>query len=222
MAKELTGKTDRRKGTGLWVVVQFLFANLFGVFLAVVVFGILPGLQIVTGGNKKMYDVREVTNVTEPPPPDTVEEEPPPPEESQDEPPPPAPNLQPMSLSAALDSISPVGGSGAGMLPAVGGQMMEGLMDSMAAGMEQKPTPVSQVAPKIPATLGRQRLSGRIEVEFVVDAQGRVQNPRVVRSFNTLLNGPVLDAIRQWRFKPGMRGNKAVPMKTKMPFKFDS
>ena len=221
MAKELTGKTDRRKGTGLWVVVQFLFANLFGVFLAVVVFGILPGLQIVTGGNKKMYDVREVTNVTEPPPPDTVEEEPPPPEESQDEPPPPAPNLQPMSLNQALDIIGAGPGGGA-PLPPVGTGMMEGLMDSMATGMEQKPTPVSQVAPKIPATLARQRLSGRIEVEFVVDAQGRVQNPRVVRSFNTLLNGPVLDAIRQWRFKPGMRGNKAVPMKTKMPFKFDS
>jgi protein TonB len=203
-------------------VAQFLFANVFGVFLAVVVFGILPGLQIVTGGRQKTLQVRDFSTVSEPPPPDTVEEEPPPPEDVQDEPPPPMDSSLP-DLSSAMSSINPVGGGGAAILGPVGSGAIENAMASFGTGdLDQKPSPMTRVAPKIPRALARQRLSGQIDVEFVVDTQGRVQSPRVVRSFNTLLNEPVLSAIRQWRFKPGMRGGKAVPFKTKMPFKFDN
>ncbi len=221
MAKELTGKTDKRKGAGLWVVAQFLWANLFGLMLAAVVFGILPGLQIVTGGGQKRYLVREVTNISAPPP-QTVEEEPPPPEEAEEEPPPDMTPPPLAGLSDMIDSLNPASGGGAPM-KAIGNNMMEQMMTGFGAGdLDQKPSPMTQVAPKIPNSLRRQRLSGRIDVEFVVDTQGRVQSPRVIRSFNTLLNEPVLSAIKQWRFKPGMRGGKPVPFKTKMPFKFDS
>lgn len=221
MAKELTGKTDKRKGAGAWVVIQWLWGNLFGLLLAVLVFGVLPGLQIVTGGGQKEYLVREVTALTEPPPPDTVEEEPPPPEDTQEEPPPPM-DQPPMSLAQAMSSIGPVGGGGGAMLQPVGGGIMDQVMGNIGGDLDQKPSAITQVAPKLPSTLSRQRLVGKVEVEFVVDAQGRVQSPRIVRSFNTLLNEPVLNAVRQWRFKPATRGGKPVPTKTRMPFKFDS
>jgi protein TonB len=61
-----------------------------------------------------------------------------------------------------------------------------------------------------------------VEVEFMVDVQGRVQNPRVVSTFNPLLNEPVIEAIKKWRFEPGSRGGKKVPFKTKIPFRFGS
>ncbi len=221
MAKQLTGTTDKRKGAGAWVVVQWLWGNLFGLALAVAVFGVLPGLQIVTGGGNKTYQVREVTALTEPPPPDTVEEEPPPPEEAEEEPPPPIPQPQ-MSLAQAMSNIGPVGGGGAAMMQPLGGGIMDQMMSGIGGEIDQKPQAITRVAPRLPSTLGRQRLVGSVDVEFVVDAQGRVQSPRVVRSFNTLLNEHVLKAIRQWRFKPASRGGKPVPMKTRMPFKFDS
>lgn len=210
--------TDRRKGRGPWVLVQLLFMAAYGTGLTVFVFGVIPYLQIVTGGAKKDMLVRSVAAITAPPPPDSLLDEPPPPPDAPEEPPPemqPPPDLGP----ASLDLGGPVGGGGAAMPGNFGRGAMAGAMANFSLGeMGQKPRPVHQVQPRIPANL--RSATGRIEVEFVVDVQGRVQSPRVVSSFNAALNEPVLTAIKQWRFEPGQRGGKRVAYKTKMPFKF--
>lgn len=210
--------TGKRKGAGLWVLVQLLFMLGYGLVLTVFVFGIIPYLQIVTGGGKKDMLVRSVAAISAPPPPDSMLDEPPPPPDAEEEPPPdmqPPPDLSP----ASLDIGGPVGGSGAAMAGNFGAAAMQNAMANFSMGdMGQKPRPVYQVQPKIPANF--RNAAGRIEVEFVVDTQGRVQNPRVTSSFNAALNEPVLAAIKQWRFEPGQRGGKRVPYKTKMPFKF--
>jgi protein TonB len=210
--------TDRRKGSGSWVLVQLFFMAAYGAGLTIFVFGIIPYLQIVTGGAKKDMIVRTVAAVTAPPPPDSLLDEPPPPPDAPEEPPPEMqapPDLGP----ASLDLGGPVGGGGAAMPSNFGSGAMANAMANFSLGeMGQKPRPVHQVQPRIPANL--RSAAGRIEVEFVVDVQGRVQSPRVTSTFNAALNEPVLTAIKQWRFEPGQRGGKRVPYKTKMPFKF--
>lgn len=207
-----------RKGRwSIWIPRLFL-ANGFGLLLTLFVFGVLPYLQIVTGGGKKDSLVRAAAAVSAPPPPDSMLDDPPPPPDAEEEPPPdmqPPPDLSP----ASLDIGGPVGGGGAAMPGNFGAAAMQNAMANFSMGdMGQKPRPVYQVQPKIPANF--RNAAGRIEVEFVVDTQGRVQNPRVTSSFNAALNEPVLAAIKQWRFEPGQRGGKRVPYKTKMPFKF--
>ncbi len=211
--------TDRRKGRGAWVLVQLLFMAAYGAGLTMFVFGVIPYLQVVTGGAKKDMIVRTVAAVTAPPPPpDSMLDNPPPPPDANEEPPPEM--QQPPDLgSASLDLGGPVGGSGAAMPSNFGQGAAANAMANFSLGeMGQKPRPVHQVQPRIPANL--RSAAGRIEVEFVVDVQGRVQSPRVTSSFNAALNEPVLAAIKQWRFEPGQRGGKRVAYKTKMPFKF--
>ena len=210
-------KTHKRKGTGLWVLVQLLFMVGYGAGLTLFVFGVIPYLQIVTGGAKKDLIVRTVATVDAPPPPDNLLDQPPPPPDTQEEPPPdmaPPPDLGSTSLDIGM-----VGGTGAAMPMNFGGAAMQNAVANFSLGDSgSKPRPVYQVQPKIPATL--RNANGRVEVEFTVDVQGRVQNPRITSSFSPLMNEPVIAAIKQWRFEPGQRGGKRVPTKTKMPFKF--
>lgn len=210
-------KTNKRKGAGLWVLVQLLFMVGYGAGLTLFVLGVIPYLQIVTGGAKKDLVLRTVAAVEAPPPPDSLLDQPPPAPETQEEPPPDmAP--PPADLGSTSLDIGMVGGTGAAMPMNFGAAMQNAAANFSLGETGSKPRPVYQVPPKIPAAL--RQASGRVEVEFTVDAQGRVQNPRITSSFSPLMNEAVIAAIRQWRFEPGQRGGKRVPTKTKMPFKF--
>lgn len=210
-------RTSRRKGTGLWVLIQLLFMVGYGAGLTVFVLGVIPYLQTVTSGGKKDMMVRTVAVMEAPPPMDNLLDQPPPPPDVQDEPPPdmaPPPDLGSTSLDIGM-----VGGTGAAMPMNFSGGAMQNAMANFSMGEPgTKPRAVYQVQPKIPATL--RNVAGRVEVEFTVDVQGRVQNPRVLSSFSPLVNEPVISAIKQWRFEPGQRGGKRVSTKTKMPFVF--
>lgn len=221
--KQKRGGKQPQKGGPIWTIFRLLWSFGFGVFLTLFVLGVLPYLQIVTGGADKKLMVREASASVEAPPPQMEEQEEPPPPEAQDEPPPEMNQSMDLSLDALSDSLNP-GGTGAGILnPAVGANAMANAMSGFGAmDLDQKPRPVYQEQPRIPASARKQNLNGKVEVEFMVDIQGRVQNPRVVSSFNPLLNEPVIEAIKKWRFEPGSRGGKKVPFKTKIPFRFGS
>ncbi len=50
-------------------------------------------------------------------------------------------------------------------------------------------------------------------IEMIVDAQGQVQNPRVIRPLGMGLDEKALQAIRNWKFKPAMKDGKTpVPV----------
>ena len=128
-----------------------------------------------------------------------------------------------MSLSDLANSLNP-GGAGTGAqslneaLNAIS-QQQGGDMFTFSE-LDQKPRPISQVAPKYPPALQRQNIGGTVTVSFVVDANGRVVNPKVEQSPNPAFDKVALDAIKQWRFDPGMKDGKKVPFKMRIPFKF--
>ena len=47
---------------------------------------------------------------------------------------------------------------------------------------------------------------------MIVGVNGRPQNVRVRRPLGTGLDQKAVDAVLQWRFKPGMRDGKPVPV----------
>jgi TonB family protein len=49
-------------------------------------------------------------------------------------------------------------------------------------------------------------------VSLIVDAQGKPQNPRVVRSLGMGLDEKALEAVLKYRFRPAMKGNTPVPV----------
>ena len=76
-----------------------------------------------------------------------------------------------------------------------------------------------RVAPQFPQLAQLARIKGVIVVEPQVDTHGRVTCVRVIRGHPLLLL-PVIDAVRQWTFRPLERAHKAVPFRGQLSFTF--
>lgn len=63
-------------------------------------------------------------------------------------------------------------------------------------------------------------IEGRVFVQFVVDEEGNVQNPKVTRGVHKLLNEEALRAIKEMKFEPGKQRGKAVKVQMSLPVTF--
>ena len=63
-------------------------------------------------------------------------------------------------------------------------------------------------------------VAGRVIVQFVVDEQGNVQNPQVVRGLGAGLDEVALEAVKKAKFKPGQQRGQAVKVKMSLPITF--
>ncbi len=71
-----------------------------------------------------------------------------------------------------------------------------------------------------PPLARRAGVQGRVTVQFVVDEQGNVLDPVVLKSVHPLLDEAALAAIQQVRFTPGRQRGKAVKVKMSLPINF--
>jgi protein TonB len=78
------------------------------------------------------------------------------------------------------------------------------------AGM-QPPRKIVDVAPVYPNLARAAHVEGLVILEAVIDAHGRVESVRVLRSMATLDQAAV-DAVRQWRFTPTLLNGEPVPI----------
>lgn len=191
--------------------------------LALLIFGILPFTTVVSTQRTRQLALRN-TELAAPPP---VAEEPPPPppppeEKPPDEPPPPAPDTpQQLNLSADLDNVSGLGGALLDNLGNLAGGLAADAGNTFdAADLDNRPEPISQASPVYPRELSKARIDGRVVIAFIVNEDGRVEDPRVASSTRPEFEQPALDAIRRWRFKPGMKEGEAVRTFVKQPLKF--
>jgi TonB family protein len=56
----------------------------------------------------------------------------------------------------------------------------------------------------------RAKFQGSVTVQCIVDAQGHVQNPRVIHDPGMGLGEKALETVKTWRFKPGTLNGKPV------------
>jgi protein TonB len=88
--------------------------------------------------------------------------------------------------------------------------------------LDRVPQPISQPMPSFPKGV---RIPGLEEavvvVEFVVDADGRVVEPRVTSSNASEFNGAALIGIARWKFRPGVLAGRKVSTRMEVPLKFD-
>jgi protein TonB len=95
------------------------------------------------------------------------------------------------------------------------------LEDAFSLGeIDQKPRVVFQSMPLFPASMRGKKIEGVVTVRFVVDAAGGVTDPAVERSTHPAFERPALDAVRQWKFEPAVKGGQRVPCKMKIPIRF--
>ena len=192
--------------------------------LSLVVFLILPLTQMVSSKvQKKLLITKVGTAQLEAPPEAPEPPPPPPPPEEKEEPPPPqlsdAP--QPLNLAIDLDIAVGTGGALAGLAQFGGMESAETKLDTFdVADLEKRPEVVVSVPPQYPADLRKARIEGAVTVVFVLDESGRVQDARVENSTRPEFEQPALDALRRWKFKPGMREGEAVRTYMRLPFRF--
>lgn len=74
------------------------------------------------------------------------------------------------------------------------------------------PVALNTVAAKYSEEARRKEITGVCLISVIVDAQGKPQNPRVVRGVGYGLDEKALEAVRKYHFKPAMKGTVPVPV----------
>lgn len=111
-------------------------------------------------------------------------------------------------------------GTGSGLGPGQGGGTGGGTYRP-GSGVSA-PTLVSQVKPQYTTEAMRAKIQGKVWLEVVVMPDGRPGEIKIARSLDRTfgLDEEAIKAMRQWRFRPGMRQGSAVPVQVVVEMEF--
>jgi protein TonB len=88
------------------------------------------------------------------------------------------------------------------------------------AALDQRPEARVRINPVYPFEMRRSGLKGDVVVGFIVDSNGDVRDPYIVRSSNAGFEQAAIDAVLKWKFKPGKKGGAAVNTRVAQPLTF--
>lgn len=145
-----------------------------------------------------------------------------------------APALEAASLAAIEQALSGQGGGGGDFDEAlsfasggrIGGTGRAGSLEEKIESafslteIDQKPRPLFQTLPLFPAEMRGKKIEGIVTLTFVVDAAGKVINLKVLKSTHPAFEKPAIDAVKQWKFEPAVKGGQRVPCKMRAPIRF--
>ena len=86
--------------------------------------------------------------------------------------------------------------------------------------LDEQPSPVKTVPPKYPEAAVKDSVEGTVYLNVQIDAKGIVGGVTVLKSTNPILNQAAIDAMKQWTFKPAIKGGSPVATTVVVPFKF--
>jgi len=193
--------------------------------LTVTLFLAVPLVNLIKISQEETIELQRVDNALPPPPPPPVEP-PPPPEEKQEE---EKPELEetppPLSLSELDVLLNPGTGNASGDF-AMGSALSD--FDALTeiqvfelSELDKQPVPIQRAAPVYPYEAKQAGLEGWVKVIFIVDETGAVRNARIDSSSHREFESAALDAVRLWRFQPGVKDGKNVRTRMLLPFKFN-
>ena len=98
----------------------------------------------------------------------------------------------------------------------VGNSVLElGDVDSM-------PQPLVQLRPHYPAHARMRQIEGNVRVVFIVNANGRTENIRILSSTpESTFDRAAIRAVDRWRFSPGMLDGKPVAVQVSQNIRFE-
>lgn len=204
---------------------DLLFALAGALLLTLAVFLVLPLTQMVSSSLRQRELLVRPVDFTELQP-EEEREEPPPPPPVEEEPPEPPPTLAespvPMNLSVDLEVALGSGGAMAmasGFL-AAGTAAAAGAEAFSLAELERRPELLSARDPVYPPALRQARVEGAVVLVFLLDETGRVLDPRVESGSHREFETAALEAIRRWRFRPGMKDGEPVRTHVRQTIRF--
>ena len=163
----------------------------------------------------KMEEIRQTTQIEKPPPP----------------PKPPVPVEVPndemleddeLDLDASLDLDEPIASTPP---PPPAPEEEEEAEPEIFVIVEQMPELIGGLAAiqkqiKYPEIAKKAGVEGRVIVQFIVDEQGGVVDPHVVRGIGAGCDEEAVRAVQQAKFEPGKQRGKAVKVKMSLPITF--
>jgi hypothetical protein len=109
-------------------------------------------------------------------------------------------------------------GSGGGFGPGSGGGVGGGVYK--VGGGVSAPSVLFKVDPEYSEEARKAKYSGTVLISLVVDASGKAQNIKVVRSLGLGLDEKAMEAVAKWKFKPGMKNGQAVAVQATIEVNF--
>ena len=70
------------------------------------------------------------------------------------------------------------------------------------------PALISKVEPEYSEEARKAKYQGTVLLYVEVDAAGRAQNMRVLHSLGLGLDEKAMEAVKKWKFRPGMKGRQ--------------
>jgi TonB family protein len=109
-------------------------------------------------------------------------------------------------------------GKGPGVGPGSGGGFGGGAYK--IGGGVSAPVPVFRPEPEYSEEARKAKWQGAVLLSLVVDENGVPQEIKVVRSLGLGLDQKAIEAVQKWRFKPGLKDGKAVPVSANIEVNF--
>ena len=217
-----------RKSKPFWIIREVfkrLLTLVGAVALTLVFFLVLPLMQTLAKPPRMDLMVMAVDTAVEPPPPQPPEQETEPEPEPEDAPPELEPDTTPLTLDQLTFALNPILGEGL-----LGGDFTVNLnvatsetknVDTLfsIADLDQKPRIIYQPGPTLTNDV-RKKAPGTVYIIFIVDQQGRVQDPIVQKATDPIFEKPAILAIKKWKFEPGKRNGQPVRFRMRVPFTF--
>lgn len=88
------------------------------------------------------------------------------------------------------------------------------------ADLDRRPEPVFQPPPVFPTHLRKEIAQARVDVEFVVNTEGKVVEARVVYMTTSGFEDAAVVGVSRWQFRPGMKGGRKVNTRMRVPIMF--
>jgi len=82
------------------------------------------------------------------------------------------------------------------------------------------PTVLSRVEAKYSDEARKAKYTGRVTLSIVVSVDGKAEQIRVIKSLGMGLDEKAVEAIQQWRFKPGTKNGTPVAVQANITFDF--
>lgn len=133
----------------------------------------------------------------------------------------PAPAKRPVIRNEQVDSADSTPGGLSDSAPESPKGPLDGKAEAPVPLVEAVPLYRENPPPLYPDLARRRGYEGVVLLEVLVTEEGGVSELRVARSSgHTLLDRAAEQAVREWRFEPGQRGDRPVAMRVRIPVRF--
>jgi len=130
----------------------------------------------------------------------------------------PEPSAAPEPEAAATEGVE--GGVEGGVPGGVPGGVIGGVVGGTGPGLSDEPLRVggdvkapqltNRVEPQYPEAARKARMEGVVILEAIITASGSVEDVKVLKSVNPLLDAAASRAVQQWRYRPATLNGRAV------------